>query len=189
MIKEIEVKALLSKNKYEELKKELPLRFSHKLTDSVKTVKFKPDIRVRYSEKRKEIVFKGKDDPSKEVCEEITISLGSLEDCEKMITMLRGLGLKEHPSWMTHRDEFSTVINGQEYSLSLQHIPNFAYILEAEAMAENEDKHLPILREIISSLGCKPLDKEEFTEKVMEYREKYKYKENKEKQMNRKVKS
>ncbi|MDQ7780680.1 MAG: PAS domain S-box protein, partial [Planctomycetota bacterium] len=58
-------------------------------------------------------------------------------------------------------------------SLSLQDIPNFAYILEAEVMSDEPDMHIPNLKRLISSLGCEPIEPEEFKEKINEYIKKY----------------
>lgn len=174
MVQEIEIKSLLTKEKYEELKKVLPERFKKIDEDSITTIKFKPkDIRVRYSDKVKELIFKD-GDPTQFSRKEISIDLGSLENCEKMITLLTALGLEQHPSWIKHGEEFICEHAGFKYALSLQHIENFAYILEAEFMSEEHDEqHVNNIKQILQDLGCDPINVEEFKEKIKEYIEKF----------------
>jgi adenylate cyclase class IV len=172
-LKEIEIKALLTKEKYSELKSALPKRFKKINEDNITTIKFKPhDVRVRYSEKLREVVFKDTD-PTKLSRKEVSINLASIEDCHNMISLLKELGMEQHPSWTTRKDEFVCEVDGNEYTLSLQDIPNFAYILEAEVMSDDPDRHIPNLKKVISSLGCEPIEPEEFKEKINEYIKKY----------------
>jgi hypothetical protein len=58
----------------------------------------------------------------------------------------------------------------------LQHIENFAYILEVEFIADvnNFFTHEPNIREIIKELGCEPINPIDFLKRVDEYREQYK---------------
>jgi hypothetical protein len=173
-MQEVEIKALLTEEKYRYLKTLLPHKFSKINEDNITTVKFLPqDVRVRYSDKFREVVFKGMDDPTALARKEISIPLQTTEDCQNMIELLKGLGLQQHPGWTTERADFLCEFGDHEYTLSLQHIPNFAYLLEAEIISENPDKHIPNLKKILSNLGCEPLDPDEFKEKIKEYIEKY----------------
>ncbi|MBI5881305.1 hypothetical protein HZB90_04200 [archaeon] len=172
-MKEIEIKALLTAEKYSELKSALPKKFRKINEDNITTIKFKPqDVRVRYSEKLREVVFKDTD-PTKVSRKEVSINLAGIEDCHNMVSLLKELGLEQHPSWTTKKDEFACTMDGNEYVLSLQDIPNFAYILEAEVMSDDAELHIPSLKRIISSLGCEPIEPEEFKEKINEYISKY----------------
>jgi hypothetical protein len=174
MVKEVEIKSLLTEDKYKYLKTLLPHKFTKIDEDKVTTIKFRPaDVRVRYSDKMREVVFKGKDDPAAIERNELSISLKDQEDCDKMISLLEGVGLSQHPSWTTHKQEFILTLDEHEYTLSLQHIEKFAYILEAEILTDNPEKHIPKLKSILSGLGCEPIDPEDFREKVEEYRKKY----------------
>ena len=76
-------------------------------------------------------------------------------------------------SWTKEKAEFICELDGHEYTLSLQNIPNFAYILEAEIISDEPDKHIPVLKKILSSLGVEPLDADEFKEQIREYIRKY----------------
>ena len=172
MVHEIEIKALLSEEKYEQLKKVLALRYKKVNEDTITTVRFRPkDIRVRYSDKINELVVK-EGDPTIFSREEVCINLGSNEDARQMIALLRNIGFKDDPSWIKTKQEFVTKLNGHEYTLSLQHIPNFAYILEAEILCEERDDmiHVPNLKKILKDLGCEPIEPQDFMEKIDEYR-------------------
>jgi CYTH domain-containing protein len=174
MTKEVEIKSLLNEDKYRYLKTLLPHKFTKINEDKVTTIKFKPaDVRVRYSDKMREVVFKGRDDPSAIERNELSIKLNDMDDCDKMISLLEGIGLSQHPSWTTHKQEFLLTLDGHDYTLSLQHIENFAYILEAEILTDEPDKHIPKLRQLLAGLGCEPIDPEDFNQKVNEYRIKY----------------
>lgn len=174
MPKEIEIKSLLTKEKYEELKSILPQKFKQINQDSITTIRFKPkDIRVRYSNKLNELVFKD-GDPTNFSRKEITINLKDKEDCQQMISLLKELGFKDDPSWIKHKEEFIVGYDHHEYTLSLQHIENFAYILEAEIMlgddqTEKEPVHIQNLKNILTSLGCIPIEANEFNQKIKEY--------------------
>ncbi len=174
-MKEIEIRALLDKEKYEQIKKELEETYEKKNEDTITTVKFKPkDIRIRYSEKLQEIVFKDKD-PTSLARKEITVNLQNKTDCFEMIKLLGEFGLEQDPSWKTIKQEFTHEYNGINYTLSLQHIENFAYILEAEILADQEDeeKHISNLKHILKNLKCEPIEPEEFKQKIKAYVTKY----------------
>jgi hypothetical protein len=174
MVQEIEVKALLTKEKYEELKRTLPAKFRKINDDRVTTIKFKPkDVRVRYSDKLHEVVFKAMDDPTMLSRKEISINLKDIDDCHRMVELLSDLGLEQHPSWTTERADFVCAVEGNEYGLSLQYIPHFAYLLEAEILSDDFDRHIPVLCEMVSSLGCEPLDAADFKARIKEYIERF----------------
>jgi adenylate cyclase class IV len=165
---EIEIKSLLTRDKYEELKGILPARFRLINSDSITTVKFRPDVRVRYSDKLNEVVFKD-GDPTHYARNEICINLGGRDDCLNMVRMFRSLGMEEEPSWKKHKQEFVLARDGNEYTLSLQHIENFAYILEAEIMSDDAEKHIPILKDILEDLGCEPIEPADFKARINDY--------------------
>lgn len=170
---EVELKAILTKDKYRYLKTLLPHRFKQVNQDKITTVKFRPhDVRVRYSDKLREVVLKDAD-PTKVTRKEITIPLATMDDCHNMIALLDSLGLQQHPSWTTERADYTHEMGGHTYTLSLQDIPNFAYILEAEIITDEPDKHIPNLKKILTNLGCEPLDADEFKTKIKEYVAKY----------------
>jgi adenylate cyclase class IV len=173
MVQEIEIKALLTEEKYDELKRTLPLKFRKINEDSITTIKFKPkDVRVRYSQKLREVVFKD-GDPTIYSRNEISINLGSIDDCRKMVALLEEMGLEQEPSWTKEKQEFLCEFNGNEYTLSLQFIPNFAYIIEAEIMADESGEHINNLKKLLLSIGCEPIEPADFKARIKEYIEKF----------------
>ncbi|MBU2562002.1 MAG: hypothetical protein KKD17_06935 [Nanoarchaeota archaeon] len=172
-MKEVEIKALLTEERYRYLKTLLPHKFRKVYEDNITTVKFRPhDVRVRYSDRVREVVLKDVD-PTKVSRNELTIRLNTVDDCHKMIALLESVGLQQHPSWTTERADFVCEKDCHEYTLSLQHIPNFAYLLEAEIMTDEPHKHIPNLKKILSNLGCEPLDADQFKARINEYIAKY----------------
>ncbi len=168
-MKEIEIKSLLTREKYDSLKEILPQKFKKINEDSITTVRFKPkDIRVRFSDKINELVFKD-GDPTTFSRNEISINLKDRDECQKMISLLRHIGFNDDPAWIQHKHEFICEHNGHEYTLSLQHIENFAYLLEAEIIADSEEQHISNLKQILTDLDCTIIDAEEFKAKINEY--------------------
>ncbi|MFC1741290.1 hypothetical protein ACFL3V_02020 [Nanoarchaeota archaeon] len=170
MTKEVEIKALLTEERYRYLKTLLPHKFTKINEDTMTTIKFKPaDVRVRYSDKMKEVVFKS-GDPTHYARDELSIVLKDDEDCGKMISLLESVGLQQEPSWKKHKQEFILTLDGNDYTLSLQHIENFAYILEAEIITEEApEQHIPKLKKILEGLGCQPIDPLDFKQKISDY--------------------
>ncbi|MFH1828506.1 MAG: hypothetical protein ABH824_04540 [Nanoarchaeota archaeon] len=140
--------------------------------DVITTVRFRPkDIRVRRSNKMKEIVFKD-GNPTSFLRNEISINLKDFDDCEKTIFLLKELGFKDDPSWVKKKEEFICEHEKFQYTLSLQHIENFAYLLEAEIISETKEDsemHILNLKKILENLGCQPIEAVEFKSKIEEY--------------------
>ena len=170
MVQEVEIKALLTEKQYNDLRDSLPKTCKTINQDEITTFRFRPkDIRVRWSNKIQELVYKD-GDPTSFSRKEITVNLAQKQDCESMLALLRELGFKDDPSWLKRKDEFVVHYKGHEYTLSLQFIQNFAYILEAEIMTDHcIDEHTQNLKEILKNLGCQLIEPEEFTAKIQEY--------------------
>lgn len=172
---EIEMRAVLSKEKYDSLLKELPEKMELVKNETLITEKFlekekQIDIRFRHSKKRFEIVCKkGKDATVSR--QEITIPLISKKEGEHFLKILELLELKRVPPWTTHRNDYKYEFKEYKYSVSLQHVENFEYVLEVEYFGEEHEKKVqePILKEIIESFGCKPTSEEEIRKKVKQY--------------------
>ena len=171
---EIELRAVISEDKYAELCSHLPSIMNLLNKESLHTRKFKKDgddIRLRNSENRCEVVHKNglATDLTRK---ELTINLSSVAELNSFATLLANLNFTEDAPWITHRRDFEHSFKNQIYAISLQHTENFAHILEVEFMAEgpeDEVEHEQNIREIISSLGCEPVNKEEFLEKIKLY--------------------
>ena len=84
---------------------------------------------------------------------------------------LKKQGYKADPPWTKHKKEFIYPYGGFEYIVCLQHIENFAKILEVEFMDQMPDIeiHEPNIREVIKQLGLEPIDSAEFIKKIDKY--------------------
>jgi adenylate cyclase class IV len=167
---EIELKALLTEEKYKELIGKLS---SFKLIneDTIHTTRYRPgDIRLRFSDKMFEIVEK-QGDPTQISRKEIITKIAGKEEFEAKKKELEESGFKADPSWIKHKKEFAYPYNGFEYIVCLQHVENFAYILEVEFMADKDDVelHEPNIRAIMMRLGVELIEPEEFKNKIDEY--------------------
>lgn len=173
---EIELKALLTSDQHSNLLNELPKTMTLINEGSIHTTRYRPkDIRLRYSDKTCELVFKD-GDPTTLSRKEITIPLSSKEQLDSFSLLLDELGFKADPSWMKHKQEFKINFNGYDYVVCLQDIENFAKILEVEYMADNskdQKVHEPNMRKIIMNLGLEPINAEEFKEKINDYIKKF----------------
>jgi adenylate cyclase class IV len=168
-MREVEIKALLTEEQYHQLQDVLRERYEKIEDDTITTHRFRPhDVRVRYSDKITELVYKS-DDPTVHDRQEITINLKDLNDARSTLLMLEALGFKQDPPWVKRKEEFLVPFEGEKYTLSLQFIENFAFILEAEIMAEHAEQHIPRLKQILKDLGCEPIDPAEFKRRIQEY--------------------
>jgi hypothetical protein len=166
---EIELKALLTKEQYDNLISKFNSELEKINEESLHTIAFIPqDIRIRYSEKRRELIYKDKECTNIKR-KEIIVNLENEEDISKLRDIFLSLNLEEVPPWVTHRNEYYYNFNNEVYTLCLQHTEKFAYILEVEIMAENHEIHEDNIKEIISSFGLTPVNNEEFKEKIQEY--------------------
>lgn len=171
MAHEIEIRAVLTEQKYEELKKLLPQKFKQVNNDTITTVRFRPkDVRVKYSNKGCEFVCKD-EDVMKFSRNELTVKLSSEKDGKAMEEALKRLGFNHDPPWIKEEHDFVCEFEGNKYSLCLQHIRNFAYVLEAEIVCEDneEEKHVPVLKKLLSSLGCEPIGIQEYRAMINDY--------------------
>ncbi|MCC7570056.1 hypothetical protein KO465_01775 [Candidatus Micrarchaeota archaeon] len=171
---EHEIRAVLTKEKYDELNKLFNDKYNKILDDKSITEKFRmdavgKDIRIRYSENISEMVIKS-NDPTNVSRLETSIYLKSAEDCKKMIEFLGEAGLKQDPPWLKTKQEFEMIYNGKKYVLSLQHIEKFAYILEVELQTENfTEEHLYEMNQILRMFGCSRVDANLFKKMIKEY--------------------
>ena len=168
---EIEMKAHLTKEKYDSLSKELPLKLKQINIETIHTTRYRPgDIRLRYSDKKAELVCK-EGDPTKISRKEVIINLQSKENIDKFTEVLKMLNFKSDPPWLKHKQEFEYNLNGYDYNVCLQNIEKFAYLLEVEFLSEKEepDLHIENLKTIIRGLDCEPINPEDFTKKINQY--------------------
>jgi len=168
---EIELKALMSEEKYKKLLEELPEKFKLINEDTIHTQKYTPgDIKLRHSDKIIELVCK-EEDPTKSSRKEVTIPLASKDELGRFSQVLSVLNFKQDPPWITHKKEFEIDFEGHKYTMCLQHIENFAYILEVEFLSKKDEVeiHEPNLKEIIQQLGLEPINAEDFSARIQKY--------------------
>jgi adenylate cyclase class IV len=175
---EIELKAILTEEKYNELKKHLNSNDKFKLinTESIHTDFWKDkdrnDLRLRHSDKTIEFVFK-KGLITKICRQEIKIPLLSMDYLmhwelvlDSMMTNNRERGT------MKHKQEFIYEFKGYKYVICLQFIEKLARLLEVEFLAEREEEsviHEPNLRMILAELGLTLIDGDKYMARVMDY--------------------
>jgi adenylate cyclase class IV len=174
---EIELKALLDEAEHKRLAKVLEedARFKLFNTETIKTSFFKDreknDVRLRISDKTCEFVYKK--GLVKEYCRlEIKIPLQDKETLEHFIKVMRLLPLHAERGTLKHKKEYSYNYKGFDYIVCLQHLENFAYILEVEFLAETQDVselHIKNIQEIFDDLGVKLIDGEKFMDRVYQY--------------------
>jgi hypothetical protein len=177
LVYEIELKALLSEEQYKRLCSELPSKMRLFNEETIHTTRYRPgDVRLRSSDKRLEIICKD-GDPTKISRKEVKIPLREEDKLDYFAHMFGLIGLTPDPSWTKHKREFEYDFKGFTYVVCLQHIENFAYIMEVEFLSENDDSviHEPNLRAIIQELGCEPINPADFSQKIKEYIDRYRH--------------
>ena len=169
---EIEMKALISEDIYNHLRRELPLKHPKVTEETTQTLRFRPhDIRLRSSDNRKyEFIYK-EGDPTTLSRREIIVPLPSQTALENMKIIFSSLGFKPDPPWTKHKLEILRGLNGFNYIICVQHIENFAYLLEVEHISNKDDSqiHRPNLEKIITDMGCVPINPRDFKAKINEY--------------------
>lgn len=167
---EIELKAILSFEQYQRLLVELPKRMQFLKKDTVYTTRYRPgDVRLRKSSLGFELVCK-QGDVTDMTRKEMCIPL-SPDQAEGISHVFDVLGFKSDPSWTQHKTAFQTKVGDFTYSVCLQHIEQFAYLLEVEHLSTHNDSaiHEPVIRTIIEQAGCKPLNPIEFSRQIEQY--------------------
>ncbi len=174
---EIELKALLDEKEYKRIDDLLANDSRFKLfnTETIKTSFFKDreknDVRLRISDKTCEFVYKK--GLVKEYCrKEIKIPLPNEETLEHFREVMRHLPLYAERGTVKHKKEYLYNYKGEDYVICLQHLENFAYIVEVEFLAETPDVseyHVKNIQEILNELGLKVIDGEKFMKRVYHY--------------------
>jgi adenylate cyclase class IV len=174
---EIELKALLDKNKHAELDKllEQDQKFKHFNTESIRTSFFKDpqrnDVRLRISDKTCELVYKK--GLVREFCrKEIKIPLANKEKLDYLMEIFNNLQINPERGTLKHKKEYIYHYKGYDYIVCLQHLEDFAYLLEVEFLADTEEEaeiHVPNIKEIITELELKVIDGDKFMERIYDY--------------------
>jgi len=168
---ENELKSLLSLKDFKRLQKELPKKGKLFNKEIIHTTRYRPgDIRLRYSDKRVEVLCKEGDVTT--ICRrEVVYPLQNKEELKYFEEMFELIGLKKEPSWIKHRTQYKYLYKGNIYVIDLQHILDFGYILEVEILTNKKEikKHEPNLRAIVKELGCEVIEPKDFLNRVNKY--------------------
>lgn len=169
---EIEIKSLLNKNKYDELLSFFRSEYLEINDEIIHTTRYLPnDLRLRYSDKTFEVVYK--DGTPTSICrKEIIVPL---QDMNHLIYLEKIFLLEQYSkdrSWIKHKIEFEYPYGDYMYCLCLQHIYDFGYILEVEYINSVNDSniHENNIREVMRKLNCKEIDSTSFTDKIHKFR-------------------
>jgi hypothetical protein len=175
---EIELKSVIDKPKYDQLNQLLNQEKKYKkinsesiTTDFYKANNDKTDIRLRESDKTIEIVCK-KGLVTKICRQEIQIPLASKEHLDHFSEIFKTMPLERQPKTLKHKQEFIYHFNDFDYIICLQHIEDFAYLVEVEFLAKEDEsaKHEPNLMAILDELGLKLINGKKFLKRVEDYK-------------------
>ncbi len=172
MTYEIELRALLTEEKYKQLLSKFSAELKLIEQDTVHTTRYSPgDIRFRSSNKMMEIVQK-QGDPTKLNRKEKVTPVKTKKEFEARQELLKKQGYKAHPSWVKHKAEFHYPYKGFDYLICLQHIEKFAHILEVEFMSKESDSgvHAPNIKAIIREFNLEPVEPKKFMKMIYKYR-------------------
>lgn len=168
---EIELKSLLSPEQYDRLFTQLPQMMKMINEETIHTTRYTPgDLRLRHSDKTVEIVCK-EGDPTKICRREVQIPLASMDQLNHFAEVFELIGMQTDPPWTKDKREFEYEMDGSNYIVCLQHIHDFAYLLEVEFLSETDTSHIhePKLRSIMAELNCEPIEPREFLERIEQY--------------------
>jgi adenylate cyclase class IV len=175
---EIELKSVFDKAKYDQLNDFLNSNEKFKLLnkESITTEFYKADadqtdVRLRNSDKTIELICK-KGLVTKICRKEIQIPLASMEKLEHLKQVFDFLPLEKQPKTLKHKQEFMYKYKGFDYCICLQHIEDFAYLLEVEYLADKDESelHEPNLLAILKELGLELISGEKFLKRVEDYK-------------------
>lgn len=164
---EVEIKSLISKEKYEEL-----LEFFLKNSELIKedyqeTFYFDLDSNLRIQRGNNSAKLWHKSGKvHDEFMEEIEIEV-KRNDFENLEKFLNKLGHSVKIKWFRKRKQF----NWLGIIVSLDHTKNYAYIIELEIMSseENKEKNLELLKEKFKELKIEITSKEKFKNEYENY--------------------
>jgi len=167
MVIEVEVKALLSKDEYENLAEFFHYNADFLGEDKQETWYFDcpEDIRIQKNTNYSKIIYKsGK--IHDQTREEIEIKFDK-NDFEKFTKILDSLGIKTKVKWFRHRKDF----NWEGVKVSLDFTKGYGYILELEKISDEKNKEevLEELKDTLKTLDIKLTPREIFDEKFDYY--------------------
>lgn len=164
MIKEVEIRSLITKERYDQLLDFFGRNGELVKVDDQVTCYFDGDADFRIQQNNffsKVTSKKGK--VHDEHREEIEIKFKK-EDFEKLERLFRALGYDIEIKWFRKRHKFSW----QGITVCVDDTKGYGYIIELEKMSDDEEKELKNLKEKLKSLKIELTPRQEF-EKKFEY--------------------
>ncbi len=166
---EVEIKAILSKERYEELLEFFKQNAKFVKEDFQETFYFDENSNLRIQRSNNEAKLWHKSgNVHDEFMEEIEIP-AKRENFENMEKFLNKLGHSVKIKWLRKRNEF----DWDGIKVCIDYTKGYAYIIELEKMSdeENKQKTLNELKEKLNELNIPLTPKEEFNEKYNSYKE------------------
>jgi len=90
------------------------------------------------------------------------------------LAKLLGVIFPPAPPWTKHKLEFEYPLGNLFYIICLQHIENFAYLMEVEFLSNKDDSyiHRANLLKIIKDFGAEPIEPKYFRRRIKDYQKK-----------------
>lgn len=173
---EIEIKALLSESKFAQLLNTFSQSMALINEEKLYSRRYRPnDLRLRYSDKRKEIVFKTGGVTSV-IRRELIIPLKSMHEIKFFEMLFLLLGFKLDAPWNKKRYDFIYNYRSFDYILSLEFIEDFSHLLEIEIQTNSNDlgPHKANIELLMAKFGCEPANEDYFQMLLDRYIEDYK---------------
>ncbi|MFH1510963.1 MAG: CYTH domain-containing protein [Candidatus Woesearchaeota archaeon] len=169
---EVEIRSLITKEKYLELKKFLDKNAKLTAKDHQETIYFKArhDLRIQKNNTCSKIWMK-KGKIHDEQREETEIRF-ERDDFEKILQMLLDLGFEIDVKWIRERLTYFW----EGIDVMLDDTKGYGQIIELEKKATEGDKDavLDLLKSKLEELGIKQTPRDEFDKKLSEYRKNWK---------------
>jgi adenylate cyclase class IV len=167
---ELELKALLTEEKYNSLLELLSKNYTKVNDDIIYNKRYRPgDIRLRYSNRVYELVKKEllTDIASKK----IVFKFEDKEEFEAMQDVFDSLQLQSDPISLKHNQEFHFPIEQYAYTICLQDIKNFTYFIEIKIQVDDENflVHELNIKSIFKKLNLEPTSPKELSNEITKY--------------------
>ena len=113
-----------------------------------------------------------KDGDATKMCrKELKLSFDTQEEFDNMSNIFKELRIQNDSVLLTHKQDFEYILDDIKYTISLQDIKNFAYVLEVEI--STDDPNMPLheknIRTIFKELKVQAIEPKEFNDKITRY--------------------
>jgi predicted adenylyl cyclase CyaB len=165
---EVEIKAIISEEKYKELIEYFKKEGEFIKEDDQTTYYFdcEEDLRIQKNNSGCKMVLKG-GKVHDETREELEIEFDK-EHFEKLDTLFKSLGYSTEIKWFRKRHSFKW----EDIKVDVDFTKGYGYILELEKMSDEENKEgtLKILKNKLKNLDIELTSREEFDKKFEDYK-------------------